>query len=80
MEEETKIGAVEEILSNEEILSLATRPEVKKLVEYLKARLTETRATVDTVSQTSLPNLQGRIITLKEIIDLFEDIIDESRS
>lgn len=75
------MGDAQEILDDEALTNLAANKDFLKVHEYLKARLSETRATVDDLKVDKLPHIQGRISAFKDIINLFEEIIhDDSRS
>lgn len=69
----------EEILTDEDIKFLAANKEFGKLLEYLNTGLSELRLRVDTVSCERLGHLQGGIQAYRDIIKLFEDIINEDR-
>lgn len=56
--------------TNKDAEELTSYSAGRKLVEELKLKLTQSRMQVDTINSDRLPVLQGRIATLKELIDL----------
>lgn len=71
---EERIEETEEILSNDDILFLRSSPQFGKLIQHLQKELDTSRLEVDDIKADGLPALQGRIFTLKSIINLFGDI------
>lgn len=69
MEDETEI-----ILDPKDIEELKLTDAFPKLEAYLYAELRKARIGADTVKPDRLLFLQGRIDTLKQIINLFEDV------